>query len=121
MKKVAAVCEHCGVTFYPKRKSAKFHNDACRIAHHRAMKRDKLRNKVVYWYLDELFSELQLKETSWQAAKEIVEIRKFLDSTLEPITHWWCCDSCKQSIMKFVPADSDCECGRAARWYIVNR
>ena len=113
-------CQHCGRRYIPIRKSSKFCSDDCRVASHRSKQHNLIEpEQNAYEAISILGRAMDNKETQYEAVKAIIGIKKFCDYYLPALSRWWRCDVCKTALMKFLPDEQDCQCGKDARWFIV--
>lgn len=120
MKQTTQTCESCRKTFYAQRSTARFCSTKCRMAHHRAsVEHEALMGKIAQT-IGELGYALYEKKTSHEAAIQLNDLRHLIDMVLPPHTLWWHCDNCHNSAMLFLPRQDSCECGKKAKWFIMN-
>jgi hypothetical protein len=120
IQKTPTPCVTCGKTFYAQRKSAKFCSDACRIANHRVKVAHDEKLAQFAAMIADLGHALYVKESSYEAAIELTNLRRAIDMFLPSTTRWWHCDNCHNSTMVFIPREDSCSCGKAAKWYMMN-
>lgn len=110
-------CDYCQESYTASRKTSKFCSTACRVANHRSVKHAKDNFGEIADFIAELSKQLEVKSTCYNAAIDLTSIRKIIDFHFPPNTRWWRCDNCKQAVMKFLPDESSCQCGKLAKWY----
>ena len=119
-KKFAQTCANCDKTFYPKRKRAKFCSDSCRLIAHRAKTAQDEKLGEFAGLIADLGHALYEKESSYEAAVTLTNLRRAIDMFLPSISRWWHCDNCHNSTMVFPPREDSCPCGKKAKWYMMN-
>jgi len=124
MEKRPQKCEHCAKEFTPKRKTAKFCSDRCRVQYHRW--RDKSVS-TPFAQAAELINHIgkmtegTLSFEAIQALKSLKSICDFQDISRHD-SHWHC-RNCWKIVTKVMPQDNDCSCGKTqdARWILQKR
>ena len=102
------------------RNSAKFCTDTCRVANHRAQAVHDENMAIFAKTIGDLGHALYEKETSYQAAVELSSLRRAIDMFLPSLSRWWHCDNCHNSTMVFLPREDSCQCGKKAKWFLMN-
>lgn len=121
-KVILKVCEHCGIEYEAERNSSRFHSTQCRVAYNRQLKKKAKHIEPIYDALYKICGKLgnDKRDKHHEAVLELINIKKYIDMHLYWIARWWQCETCKQSVMVFCPDDEHCQCGKAAKWFIMN-
>lgn len=119
-KAFTATCKYCGEQYEAQRKSSRFCKPEHRVAWNRAQKRKDNEKQSVHDMLRELAHQLEDKETCHDAAITLQSIKRTVDFYMPYLSTWWHCDNCHRSMMKFIPENDDCACGKDAKWFMMN-
>jgi len=110
-----AICEQCGIEFTPKRSTAKFCSDLCRVRHHRWKDQTVTTPFVQIAELIQHIGRMTEGELSFQAIsalKTIQDLARYQD--ISTPTSWWRCSKCWKAVQKALPEDKDCSCGNVS-------
>lgn len=117
-------CKHCSKEFTPKRSTAQFCSDRCRVRHHRWKDLSVATPKNNAIDAIHTIGHMVEGELSYEAVSALKTIAKI--ATWQAATDagsWWRCQICWQALRKELPLDGDCACGKCedADWRLQKK